>query len=111
MNYQKTSFESLIQNIFYFISRSLIGPWKKRSIGLISLLVGYFLGSNLTVYYLEKTGQRVIISLCIVLIIELIVRLRSIIIDNTKGIQIIIIDNLRLGFLYSIVIEAFKLGS
>ena len=39
---------SLSYLISLYLSTSLIGPWKRRSLGLISLLLGYYIGSNIT---------------------------------------------------------------
>tara|TARA_Y100001968_G_C19424074_1_gene753353 strand:+ start:1953 stop:2294 length:342 start_codon:yes stop_codon:yes gene_type:complete len=112
INKQNTNFLLLSNKIIDLIFSSLLGPWKIRSLGLLSLLFGYYLGSNLTVYYFEKTDNRILIVIIMMLIIETLVRLRGRfgIIGKAKLI-LLILDNLRIGCVYSIVLEAFKLGS
>ena len=111
MNIQNTNFEKAQRKLFGAFSNSVIGPWKQRSLSLISLLVGYYIGSNSILYYLEKTGQRPIVVLVLVLLIELVVRLRSRISGDPFPIHWVLIDNIRIGAVYAFVLEAFKLGS
>ncbi len=108
---QKTRLNYFQKQVEAYISTSLIGPWKRRSLGLISLLLGYYMGSNITVYFLQKVGQRPIVVLCMVLIIELFIRLRTFVRRNPWPLHWLVIDNIRIGSIYSVVLEAFKLGS
>ncbi len=108
---QTTKFNSFQNKALGKLSGSIIGPWKIRSIGLISLLFGFYLGSNLTVYYLEKLGQRSFVTLLMVLIIELLIRSRSFLLNRRYLYIPIVVDNLRIGAVYAVVLEAFKLGS
>ena len=55
MNIQNTNYEKAQRKLIGAFSNSVIGPWKQRSLSLISLLVGYYIGSNSILYYLEKT--------------------------------------------------------
>jgi len=43
--------------------------------------------------------------------LELVVRLRSRFVGDRPGLGWVIADNLRLGLVYAVVLEAFKLGS
>ena len=94
-----------------FFSTARGGPWSRRSLGLISLLLGFYLGSNLTVYYLQKTGQRSLVAIVMVIAIELLVRLRSEVKSKLWPLHWVALDNLRVGAVYAVVLEAFKLGS
>ncbi len=108
---QNTRFTNLLDQLLSYFSRSFSGPWNRRSIGLISILLGYYLGSNLTVYFLQRIGQRPIVVLVMVIIIELLIRLRSYVTKTPWPLHWLIIDNLRIGSIYSVCLEAFKLGS
>ena len=108
---QKTRFNNFQDLIGVYLSTSFIGPWKRRSIGLISLLIGYYLGSNLTVYFLQSIGQRAIVSFIMFLIIELLIRVRTNVNKFPLPIYWLAIDNIRIGSIFSVVLEAFKLGS
>ena len=78
---------------------------------MISLLFGYFVGSNLTVYFLERTGQRPLVVFSMVLIVEILIRLRSRVKRFPWPLYMLALDNMRIGAVYSVVLEAFKLGS
>ncbi len=94
-----------------YLSTALIGPWKRRSLGLISLLVGFYIGSNLTVYFLNTIRQRPIVVFIMFLLIELMVRMRTRVKKVPYPLYWLAIDNIRIGTIYSVVLEAFKLGS
>ena len=87
------------------------GSWRNLSLGLITLLLGFYLGSNLTVYYLQVVGQRPFVVLIMVLLIEILIRFRSRVSSYPWPILWLSLDNLRIGAVYAVVLEAFKLGS
>ena len=74
---QRTRYERLQRQLGDQVQPVVDGPWKRRSLGALSLLLGFFLGSNLTTYYLEKIGQRPVVVLVLVLLIEVVVRMRT----------------------------------
>jgi hypothetical protein len=45
------------------------------------------------------------------LVIEAVVRLRSRLVEDDPSLAWIVADNLRIGLVYAVVLEAFKLGS
>ncbi len=111
MRSQNTKLNQIQNKASNYFLDSIVTSWKRRSIGLIALLLGFYMGGNITVYFLEKTGQRPLVVLCLVTLIEIMIRLRS----NVKGDQWplfwLAIDNFRIGIIYAVVLEAFKLGS
>ena len=111
MALQKTKYDSMLKKVGSYISKSLIGPWKRRSVGLIMLLTGYYFGSQVTSYFLQKTGQRFLVVILMVIIIELMVRARNRVKPGSLPFYIEVIDNIRIGSVYAVVLEAFKLGS
>ncbi len=111
MSLQKTRLDGFQRKLSVSLSESWIGPWKKVSFSLISLLSGFYLANNLTIYYLQKLEPRPLIVLGIVLIVECMVRLRSIVKIKTWSTFWIAFDNFRLGVVYAFALEAFKLGS
>ena len=108
---QKTKFNKILSSIGYYISLILIGSWRKRSIGVLFILFGFYLGSNLTVYFLETIDRRPLIVIFMLVFIEFLIRIRSRVKEELMPIQWVAIDNLRIGLTYSVVLEAFKLGS
>ena len=111
MSLQKTKFQKFQGQVADYFFQSWVGPWRKTSLSLISLLIGYFLGSTITSLFLDKFGQRPFLVVIFVLIIEILVRMRSTISTGPWPIYWVAIDNFRIGAVYSLVLEAFKLGS
>lgn len=111
MSPQSTRYEEFQRQLGKHMVLSWRGPWRRRSVSLISLLVGFFLGSNLTAYYLQRTGERTVVVLVMVLMIEALVRIRSRVKADPWPLSWQAIDNLRLGTVYAVVLEAFKVGS
>ena len=84
------------------IRRSWSGPWWRRSASLLLLLLGFFIGSNLPVSILEAVKLRTYTALCALIVYELMVLGRR---------RLPWLDNIRIGFVYAVVLEAFKVGS
>lgn len=86
--------------------------WRGGSLALLGLLVGYFLSQNLmAVLIIRIPGGRPVVVLALVLIVEAIVRLRSLVVRDEPSLAWVVADNFRLGALYAVVLEAFKLGT
>ena len=56
MKVYKTNYDSFVKSFFKGLNNSLIGPWSSRSVGLLSVLIGFYLASTITAYYLEELG-------------------------------------------------------
>ena len=56
-------------------------------------------------------GHRPVVVLIWLLVIEVVVRLRSRLVEDDPSLAWIVVDNLRIGLVYAVVLEAFKLGS
>ena len=111
MKIYKTKYNYLIRLLAGFVTDLFSGSWRLRSIALISLLLGYYLASSLTSYFYVVLKYRIIIVLFLFIFIELIVRLRKVLLAARNIIILRVVDNFRIGITYSIVLEAFKLGS
>lgn len=100
---------------------SLLGPfrgsWRRRSVLLLSLLLGFYAGGNVTSYVMPQfPGGRPALVLSLVLLLELVVRLRTRALPplpdgRPAPVGWMVVDNLRLGFVYAVVLEAFKVGT
>jgi hypothetical protein len=99
------------------LGRSLLGQlrrsWRHASLALLSLLMGYFLSQNLISLLLVRVpGGRPAVVLTLVLSMELLVRSRTRVArSEEKPLLWVMLDNLRLGATYAVVLEAFKLGT
>lgn len=93
--------------------RAQIGTrWATASTALLALLGGIFLGENLSAILLWKlTGGRPILVLAMVVVYEVLVRLRTRAVSDVPPLGWVVIDNLRMGVVFALVLEAFKLGS
>ena len=99
-----------------WLTRAVFGQlgrtWRRASLTMLALLVGFWLGQNLTsVMRLWAHGSRPAVVLGLLLLLELVVRLRSRLLRGEAGLAWIVGDNLRIGLTYAVVLEAFKLGS
>ena len=102
LSLQRTRLAGLQRRVGNTLSSGLSGPWWKRSFSLISLLFGFFIGSSLTVHLAESVTYRTFSGLYCLIASEFLVLMRP----KWRG-----LDNFRLGFVYAIVLEAFKVGS
>jgi hypothetical protein len=93
------------------------GGWARTSLRLLALLGGFYAGGNLTAYVLPRfPGGRPALVLALVVVLELVVRLRTRVLpplpdSRPAPFLWMIADNLRLGLVYAVVLEAFKLGT
>ena len=107
---QKTKFSRItyqINNLFFgFISDT----WKSKSIKLISVLTGYFLFANFLTKFISEGKNELIMVPIIIVFIEIIIRIRPSADSNFYYLWSVF-DKLRIGAIYAIILEAFKLGS
>ena len=107
---QNTNFSRIIDKSNKLIFGFLSSKWKSKSISLISVLIGYFLFANFLTKFIAEGKNELIMVPIIILFIELIVRLKPSPNSNIFNLWKII-DKVRIGATYAIILEAFKLGS
>ena len=107
---QKTNFQlKVIENI-QTISIWANNPWRRYSISLIILLIGYFLGSSLgMVSAVVELMDPVAAFLSVVFIEILIVLRRNFRFERKKKFLVLLLDSLRLGLFYGFFTESLKL--
>jgi len=108
--------QTRLQRVLNQLGRNLraqIGTrWATANTALLALLGGIFLGENLSAILLWKlTGGRPILVLGMVVVYEVLVRLRTRAVSDVPPLGWVVIDNLRMGVVFALVLEAFKLGS
>jgi hypothetical protein len=109
---QRTRLQGLLQRLGNRTLALLRRNWRGASFSILALLVGYYVGQNLTTLLLVRVPMgRPLVVLGMVLLIELMVRLRSRVVGEETPIGWVIADNLRVGLIYSVVFEAFKVGT
>ena len=107
---QKTNFQiKIVENIQSF-SIWANNPWRRYSISLIILLIGYFLGSSLgMVSAVVELMDPVAAFLSVVFIEILIVLRRNFRFEKKKKFLVLLLDSLRLGLFYGFFTESLKL--
>ena len=107
---QKTNFQlKIVENIQRF-SMWANNPWRRYSISIITILVGYFLGSSLgMVSAVVELMDPVAAFLSVVFIEILIVFRRNFRLDRKKRFLLLLLDSLRLGLFYGFFTESLKL--
>jgi hypothetical protein len=119
---QRTRLSTLFDRLFEQFTQWSQNPWRRISLLIISLLFGNFLASVIS----SSTGQRaeldIVISLILTLITEAISRFtygsnfgrrqpESVAFFGRRSLWIALLNNLKLGLVYGLFVEAFKLGS
>ena len=107
---QKTKFQLKIVENIQTLSIWAKNPWRRYSISLITLLIGYFIGSSLgMVSAVVELMDPVAAFLSVVLIEILIVLRRNFKSEKKKKFLVLFLDSLRLGLFYGFFTESLKL--
>ena len=107
---QKTNFSEILDQINNILTGFFRSTWRSKSIGLISVLSGYFLFANFLTKFISEGKNELIMVPVIIFFIEFIIRIKP---SNKSSFFDLwtIIDRIRIGASYAIILEAFKLGS
>ena len=107
---QKTNFQlKIVQNI-QTLSLWANNPWRRYSISIITLLIGYFLGSSLGMVSAVVEIMDPIAAFLSVIFIEILVFLRrNFRFERNKKFLVLLLDSLRLGLFYGFFTESLKL--
>ena len=107
---QNTNFSRINEEFNNFLFGFLRASWKSKSLSLISILVGYFLFANFITKFISEGQNELVMVPIIIFIIEIIIRLKP----KPKS-ELYkfwsILDKVRIGATYAVILEAFKLGS
>ena len=108
---QKTKFRKLVDTVIRAINPLIADSWSKRSILLLSLLLGFYFTNSILSFLLDKSINTILLAILILLIME--ISIRTTLLSNFTKLSIIIIsiNNFRIGSTYALILEAFKLGS
>ena len=107
---QKTNFSKITYQLNDLLFGFLSDTWKSKSIGLISVLTGYFLFANFITKFISEGKNELIMVPVIIFFIELLIRIKPS--PNSSLFNLwSIVDKVRIGATYAVILEAFKLGS
>ena len=107
---QKTNFQLKIVENIQTLSIWANNPWRRYSISLIILLVGYFFGSSLgMVSAVVELMDPVAAFLSVIFIEILIVLRRNLRFEKKNKFLVLLLDSFRLGLFYGFFTESLKL--
>ena len=107
---QKTNFSKITYQFNNLFFGFLSDTWRSKSINLISVLTGYFLFANFITKFISEGKNELIMVPIIIVFIEIIIRTKPS--SSSKFYDLwSVIDKLRIGAIYAVILEAFKLGS
>jgi hypothetical protein len=119
---QRTRLSTLFDRLFGQLEQWSNNPWRRMSLMIISLLFGNFLATAVS----SSTGQKAELDITVSLILLVITEAISWLTYGTRFGQrrsepgaflgqrpfwIAILNSLKLGLVYGLFVEAFKLGS
>ena len=94
---QRTRFDGLQRRLSGLVLGGFQGSWRRRSLAVLALLLGFYAGENITALWLDRVGQRPVVVLLLVLMLELLVRFRTRPVGERPGLGWVPPDNLPLG--------------
>ena len=107
---QKTNFLRISSQLNNLLFGFLSDSWRSKSIGLISVLTGYFLFANFLTKFISEGKNELIMVPIIIVFIEIIIRIKPS--SSSRFYDLwTVVDKLRIGAIYAVILEAFKLGS
>ena len=107
---QKTNFSRITYKVNNLLFGFLSNTWRSKSIALISVLTGYFLFANFLTKFITEGKNELIMVPIIIVFLEFIIRIKPS--TKSKFFDLwSVVDKLRIGAFYAVILEAFKLGS
>jgi len=107
---QKTKFQLKIVENIQTLSIWADNPWRRYSLSLITLLIGYFFGSSLGMVSAVVELMDPVAALFSVVFIEILIFLRrNFRLKRKNKFLVLLLDSLRLGLFYGFFTESLKL--
>ena len=107
---QKTRFTVFYDSLNLVFLGFLKSSWKDKAFNLLSILFGYFLFANFITKFISEGKNELLMIPVIILIFEIIIRIKPI--RQSSGYFFwMLLDKIRIGAVYALILEAFKLGS
>ena len=109
---QNTRLNNLLDTIATNVAQTIINPWRRLCLLLISWLFGFFLGSVVSTTAGQQAQLDIWAAAVLVLLTEVASRLfYSRGFFSQRAIWVESLNWLKIGLMYSLFLEAFKLGS
>jgi len=107
---QKTRFTVFYDSLNLLFFSFLKSSWKDKAFNLLSILFGYFLFANFITKFISEGKNELLMIPIIIIIFEIIIRIKPLKKSNIYLIWMLL-DKIRIGAVYALILEAFKLGS
>lgn len=109
---QNTRLSTIVDTTTGQINQFFRNPWRRTSLLIIGLLLGFFLGSAISTSAGQKAELDIVQAFVLVLATELISRFTYSGSERfRRSLFAEVLNALKLGLIYSLFLEAFKLGS
>ena len=109
---QNTRLSTIVNTTAGQLTQVFRNPWRRTSLLIIGLLLGFFLGSAISTSAGQKADLDVVAAFFLVLVTESISRFTYGGSDRfRRSLMGEVLNALKLGLIYSLFLEAFKLGS
>ena len=107
---QKTRFTVFYNSLNLVFLGFLKSSWKDKSLNLLSILFGYFLFANFITKFISEGKNELLMIPVIIILFEIIIRMKP---PRNSNIYLVwmFLDKIRIGAVYALILEAFKLGS
>ena len=107
---QKTRFTVFYDSLNLVFLGFLKSSWKDKSLNLLSILFGYFLFANFITKFISEGKNELLMIPVIIILFEVIIRMKP---QRNSNIYLVwmLLDKIRIGAVYALILEAFKLGS
>ncbi len=109
---QNTRLNNLLDGIARLLNQWFLNPWRRFSLLIISFLFGFFMGTVISTTAGQKAELDVVVAGFLVFFTEITSRIfysRSFQARQTLWVESL--NLLKVGFIYSLFVEALKLGS
>ena len=107
---QQTRFHRRIDRAWERLERWADNPWRRLSLQLIVLLIGFVSGTQVGAITGVIDAMDPLMALLAVGLIELAIRLRPALLSRPEArLRLSLLDMTRIGLLYGLLIEGFKL--
>ena len=107
---QKTRFTVFYDTLNLLFLSFLKLSWKDKAINLLSILFGYFLFANFITKFISEGKNELLMIPIIIILFEIIIRMKPLRKSNIYLVWMFL-DKIRIGAIYALILEAFKLGS
>ena len=107
---QKTRFTIFYDSLNLLFLGFLKSSWRDKSFNLLSILLGYFLFANFITKFISEGKNELLMIPVIIILFEVIIRTKPLRKSNLF-ILWFMLDKVRIGAVYALILEAFKLGS